>query len=365
MTFMDYNKIFKNAFNAQINGDYKKSELLYNKLLKNDPHKNIKANIYYNLGLLMMNMGNYKKAVSYFDDSNRLIQNKQNDWNKSLSLLNLGKWYEGMSLYNNRYANDNSVNITSVRFPKLPIEFIEDANKALDKNLLVLNEQGFGDQLLFSIVLEKLSKIVKSATIQVSEDTFDLFSNIYNFDNIKFVIFESISLEDVNKHDMYIGLGTVFSSLYELNTSSFNENFYKTPNSKKIGVCWAANKKSPSASKRSIDPKILKQIDYELVSLQYGCGEEIGVENYTPKNLYESWKRMDGLDAVITVDSVMAHISGLKGIPTLLVINNNFMDWRWKYRDVNETNYSMFYPMVEIVDSKENLNDILNELLEN
>ena len=68
------------------------------------------------------------------------------------------------------------------------------------------------------------------------------------------------------------------------------------------------------------------------------------------------------VDVVVTVDTLVAHLAGLKGIPTLLVINKH-LDWRWKYREEEDKRYSMFYPMVEIVDVKDDLNKIIKELI--
>lgn len=359
----DPNVLFSKAYTAQVEGRHHKSEKLYKKLLKMSPEIDVKATILYNLGLLMMSMNRYADACEYFDQSNKLSYNDENTWNKCLSLLNLGKWENGMQIFSSRYGKTRN-NSTAVSFPDLPLTLIEHAHDAVGSNVLVLNEQGLGDEILFSTQLEKLSRIAREVTVQVSKETYSLFKKIYKFDNVKFEIFDTIDVEDLYEYDVYISFGNVFSSLYEYGTSVTSNSYYQNPFNDKVGVCWMTNRKSPNSDKRSIDPSNLLFLGFEKVSLQYGegCGDELGLEDFLPEDCLETWNKLDELDAVVTVDTLVAHLAGLKGIPTLLVINEH-LDWRWKYRDPNDERYSMFYPMVEIVSIKDNFNSILKEII--
>lgn len=352
--------IFDKAYTAHINEDYRKAEILYKKLL-NTPNDAIKAQVYYNLGLIYIGLKNYKKAISSFDSSNRIKYSGANDWNKSLALLYMGKWHEGVKLYNSRYSDDNSTNNTAVRVTKLPIEFIEDLKTARNKKIIVLNEQGLGDELLFSSQLEKLDNIVEKAIVQVSKETLELFNTIYNFKNIEFSSFESLSIEEVQKWDSYTVLGNVFFSLYKYG-DSISKDFNPNLETNKIGICWETNRKSPNFLKRSVDSSYFKNLNFDFKSLQYQKGEELDLENYCPNSILDTWYAMDDLALVITVDTLVTHIAGLKGIPTILLINKH-LDWRWIYRDTNDSRYSMFYPNMEIVSINENIGDIIKEYL--
>lgn len=355
--------IFNEAFKAQLKEDYKKSYKLYLKLLDMQPEEHVRAIIYYNIGLIMMGNNQYKEAIKSFDKSNAIKKSGQNDWNKSLCFLNLGDWNSAMKFYKFRYAKDNRSNPTSVHLTELPLVFLDDLNLVKNKKILVLNEQGLGDQILFSSQIEKLSKIVESATIQTSIELFELFNHIYVYDNIRFEVFDNLKAEKVSQYDAYMILGDIFTSAYEFGNPC-SLDLYSPGNSKKIGICWESNKNSPIGKKRSIDPKILKnKIKFELVSLQFNAGSEIGLEDFKPKNFLDTWNKLDTLDVVVTVDTSVAHLAGLKGIPTLLVIKN-FFDWRWKFRDQEYPNYSMFYPMLEIVNISDNLNEKIKYLID-
>lgn len=357
----DPNKIFAKAFKAQNEHKHLKALKLYKKLLKMEPDLDAKKTINYNLGLVLMSIDKHKDAIKYFDASNRIEQSDETNWNKCLCLLNSNNWNEAKSLFSSRYGESRQ-NGTAVTFPNLPIPQTDNTYDLKNKKVLILNEQGLGDEVLFSTQLYKLDNMVKEAIVQVSESMIDLFNEIYSFTNIKFVTFESISVEEVNKYDIFIGLGDVFMSLY--NKESVSLDTYKNTFNNKVGVCWRTNRKSPNTEKRSINPNIFSNIKFELESLQYGkdYGKEIGLKDFLPENCLETWKKMDDLDVVVTVDTLVAHLAGLKGIPTLLIVNE-YLDWRWKYRDKEDNRYSMFYPNIEIINVNDNINDILNDIL--
>ena len=81
-----------------------------------------------------------------------------------------------------------------------------------DKKVLVLNEQGYGDEILFSRVIEPLSKICEKSTYQVYDVMIELFESIYKHDNINFFTDRQLSLEFVNSFDTWISVGDLFSS---------------------------------------------------------------------------------------------------------------------------------------------------------
>lgn len=359
------NKLFENAYNAYLNNDYSKSEKLYRKLLKMNPEWDATATIYYNLGLTLMSLNRFTEALKCFNKSYNMNQGVENIWNKCLCLLNLKRFDEAMKYFNGRYMSNNKDNITATSFPNLPIPQLDDLTLAKDKNILILNEQGLGDEMMFTTQLIHLDKIVKSAKVQVSEHLIDMFNQIYSFENIEFSSFQSISFDEIHDFDCFAGLGSVFSTFYNKTSLSLNE--FNASGNKKVGVCWATNRKSPNTHLRSIDSSILKDIKYDLVNLQFGenYGKELDLNDFTPSNFLETWNLLDTLDAIVTVDTSIAHLAGLKNIPTILLINKH-LDWRWKFRDEEYENYSMFYPMVEIVeiDKEDNITETINTILD-
>lgn len=354
----DVKKIATNAYNAQIRGDYRLSIRLYKNAIKYKMSDESKGLILYNIGNAYMSLKDYKSAIPYLKESAEFSGKEYYLWDVAISYLNLLDWNKGKEYYHYRYA-DNNNSPTCVIFPKLPIPKVRNLSEYKDKSVLVFDEQGLGDKIMFASKLEEFSKLVKNATVQVSYELIELFESEFRFDNIKYKVFQAISIDDVKNYDCYMGLGDIFMDLYQIGEPIYNREFKKSSN-KKIGITWSANKKSPNSDKRSIPIKKLNFINkFDAVSLQMGEGREIGLEDYNPKDILETWNLMNSLDLVITIDSMVAHLAGMKGIDTILIINKH-LDWRWKYVD---DNFSKFYPNIEIISINDNIEDIINDYL--
>jgi hypothetical protein len=327
-------QLIKLAYENQINKKLNDSIEQYTEILSYNLQENIRKVIYYNLGLCYMDIEDYSSAIQYFNISNNIKFDFNNLWHISLCQLYSNDWNNGRNLYYNRYKTTND---TSVMFPNFPIEQLYSKIDIKNKNILIMNEQGFGDEIMFSTQFEKLSKIVKSATIKVSKELLPLFEHLYKFSNIKFSTFDSISYEEISKFDGYVAMGDLFMFLYNIG-DSLSLNLYKKNKSNKIGICWKANISSPNSDLRTIDKEYFSDIKNK-VSLQYG-------ENFNPGDFLETFNIILKLKEVQTIDTSIAHLCGLIGIPTTLIINKHH-DWRWRYY-TNE-NYSLFYPNIKII----------------
>lgn len=331
------NYISELAYDYYLNSDYVNSLKLWKSLLKYNPDEKTKSSIYINIGLSYYSLEEYEKAIEYFKYSNSIVHNGSNDWHLSLCYLNLKNWELGKKYYNGRYRHQSS---TSVYFPNFPIPQFSKKEEFKDKNILVMNEQGLGDEIMFSSQLIKLSKIVKSATIKVSESLIDLFKEIYsNLDNIKFSSFDNISYEDIILYDGYLAFGDMFFELYEFGDNISLNLYDNNELNGGIGVCWNTNIKSPNAKLRSVDRRVITDKLDNWTSLQYG---EYG---FNPNNFLDTYNKIMKLKKVITVDTSIAHLAGLIGIDTDLIINNHY-DWRWKF---NTNGISDLYNNINLV----------------
>lgn len=74
----------------------------------------------------------------------------------------------------------------------------------------------------------------------------------------------------------------------------------------------------------------------DLYSLQQDGGVELAVHSITARNLETDFAdlaiRIAHLDAVLTVDGVLAHLAGALGVPVLLLLPHA-ADWRWGLGD--------------------------------
>lgn len=287
--------------------------------------------IYYNIGLCYHSLGEYDKAMEFYKKYEKL-SGIENIYEKCLVYLLKGDYKKGLEIYQTRNGN----------FPNLPLKWIEKIDDLKDTNLLVLNEQGFGDEFLFSKSFSDLSKLCKSCKVQVYPETIDLFKELYP--NIDFFTDRSFSIKFVSQFDSYTSTGDLFS-LY--NRDSIKKYKYRETDmdSGRVGIFYAANPKSKNSKKRSINPNLFKPLlkNYKLVNLQKGHHLKF-CENPILNNFLDTKKVIENLDFVVTIDSSVANLCGILGKECYLV-KKDYLDWRY----VNN-----FYKSIEVI----NINDI-------
>ena len=98
------------------------------------------------------------------------------------------------------------------------------------------------------------------------------------------------------------------------------------------GLCWAAGGWDPA---RSLDPALLRPLaGHRPISLQRGPAvREAGVLGATDPlhgsmDVAATAELLMALDAVVTVDTMVAHLAGALGRPTTVLLKHT-PDWRW------------------------------------
>lgn len=293
------------------------------------PYRSI---ILYNIGLVYYGLKNYVTALDMFMSANTIKVTSENYWHMCLCYLYLGEWEKGMNLYHYRYKARTA---TKTHFPDLPVKQFTSLADLEGLNILILKEQGLGDECMFSPMLRKLDMFVNKAYVQVRPENLVLFKKLYGYRSINFMCFESISFQDmVNmKLNGWIAFGDLFSNSYR--KEDLCQNWYSPrPSNLETGICWGSNPEGPKTQQKTIDKKELQKVN-NWTSLQYG---QLG---FHPKNTWETFKKFDSLRAVVTVDTALAHLAGLHGIPTTLLVDE-YCDWRWTYKNPYSGN-SMLY----------------------
>lgn len=341
---MDIKKLDKRALKFYKANKFRMAISNWGKILKYDTNSEAKRLTYYNIGLSYYKIAEYSKSLEYLNKSNSIKKTPETDWNLSLCYLQMGDWERGMSLYFNRYKTKSN---TSVHFPNYPIPQFTTVDQCKDKNILVKNEQGFGDEIMFSLKIREFSKYVNRATIKVSSELIELFKHIYgDIENIEFKSFDTISYQDVINYDGFIALGDIFSDLYKIG-DNLSLNLHNG-SGENVGICWSSNVKSPIFENKSLNLEdIIDPQSNDWTSLQYG---EFG---FKPKNFLETYKKIMSLNKVITIDTSVAHLAGLIGIETVLIINK-YLDWRWKYSYIDgDSVKSKLYHNVKVINIKD------------
>jgi hypothetical protein len=321
---MNLLKLNKTANELYSKSDFHSALKVYKRMLDLSKLSDLKI-VYYNIGLCHYSMMNYRAAEKSFEKSFDLGY-LYCGHELSMTKLHLGKLEEGLSLYKWRYYAER------FSFPKLPIKKAENLSDLRDKGVFVLNEQGFGDELLFSRSIRMLSNISKFTKYQVYEEMLDIFEKNFKFSNIEFFCDRNFNFDFIKDYDCWIPSGDLFS----IYTMEFGFDYLKIdisdntkPNT--IGLCWLSNNLSPNSHLRSINPDDLKFLksDNSVISLQKDK-ELDWIINSKIVNFNDTIDLISSVESVYSVDTSILHLSLLTGKDTKLLYKN-YIDWRWKY----------------------------------
>ncbi len=292
-------------------GKEKEAEIFYNKAIKIDP-KDYK--LQYAYCTLQIKLNNFPKCWEYFD-SRLLIEKNKNKLN------NFG-------LVKDRLFNNLKI--------------------ASKDKILILREQGIGEEILFSSVYKDIINKFKNIKIEADKRLLSIFnrsfqkeifvedgyysrnSKIYDFDNVIYagsmVKFFRTNINDFNNSNY------LFARKDETDKYSEQLNNYKKK--VKIGISWKSvvNIYGSLKSVRIKDFEPLFTNDRLIINLQYGnIEEDVDYLLSQNKNL-KIFKDLDlfndiescmgllkSLDLFITVSNSTAHFAGALGIPTILI----------------------------------------------
>lgn len=127
----------------------------------------------------------------------------------------------------------------------------------------------------------------------------------------------------------------------------------------RIGLCWAGSSTYQFDRRRSLNPQLLEPLgrldNVVFQSLQKhteGQQPPFPIEKLPQGDVLETARVMAGLDVVITVDTMIAHLGGLLGVPVLL-LDRFGGDWRWAAGSTmtqpDGEVRSLWYPSVRVI----------------
>ncbi|MDC0060675.1 tetratricopeptide repeat protein [Pelagibacteraceae bacterium] len=316
------------------------------------------------------------------------IDQKNDEFKKILALILLKKYdfknawlsFDGrLSLSD--FANKNST--LKLVQNKIPNKNISNKNS----KILVLREQGIGDEILYGTMYYNLLNEFSDLVIECDERLIPLFKNSFDYHKDKFVKLGTHSLDTnkINDFDYIIYAGSL-GKYFRNDLKSFPQNPYirSIKNYKdfeldnilsetqglKIGISWKSLKNRYSSEKSlSIEDfeNIFKIKDSTIFNLQYGDVKE-DLKNFTKKQNYKiiTLETLDlfnnfsglanllkNLDLFVTVSNSTAHLAGALGVKTILIKPANHASFHyWNYEDGK----TPWYQSINII-SKENLKD--------
>lgn len=323
-------------------GNDEKSAELFLKALELNPSYATAYLAHYNLGVYFKENGEIEKSLEHYNKSIELNPEfAETRWNRSLILLLLGKFEEGWADYSYRFKKADPTDSRNFGKPRW------DGSSLEGKKILIVSEQGFGDNIQFvrylPLVKERGGKII----LECRKELLELFKNVEGVDEI----FEKGNLpEDFDCYIHIMDLPRIFRTNLENIPNKIpylkanpekiekfrNEISELNSNKFKVGIVWAGNPKQENDKNRSAKfenfEKLKEAENIVLFSLQKGRNEKLPEEVIDLSNKLNDFSDtaaiIENLDLIVSVDTSVAHLAGAMGkqVWTLLTY---IPDWRW------------------------------------
>jgi hypothetical protein len=221
----------------------------------------------------------------------------------------------------------------------------------LGKTLLIKAEGGLGDQIFFVRYAPMLNTLGAGYVLwEVDEPLTEYFS----WEGCSVVI----RGKEIPEHDYMIHAGSL---PYIFGTKAgtipvFDPSPYFIDNPKRIGIACSGNPLHPDDHHRSIplaafEPLFTLDKNFYLMQKEIPHRDNRAfIMSGMEKPEFDDVEGMadctgaKGIDLIITVDTMTAHLAGAEGIPTILLLPYA-CDWRWKL----EGDRTPWYPSFKII----------------
>jgi len=353
---------------AWLTGQGRRAEALvfYQQTVQHAPH-----NFYshHNVGMLMRWEKRFEESETAFKRMMAINPSfSEGRMNYGALLLALGRYQEGWALFESRYAvaeGETPRMSHNAPFPRWTGESLEG------KSMLVLREQGYGDEIMFARFVPLLkARGASRVSILCQSAVKTLLQSIPSVDDV-------ICLEDMNDvwplydywcygqslpHALDITLANLPAPIPYIAANvtaraAWRARIQKELPAKalKVGLTWRGNPTHGNDHNRSLASlAVLRPLwdvpNVSFVSLQTG---EAAAEALVPPHdqPLAAWGSTfvdfaDGaalvseLDLVISVDTAIVHVAGALGVPCWVMIPRIETDWRW----LNDRHDSPWYP---------------------
>ena len=351
--------------------------------------KNNETEIFSNICIAYSRVKDFNNASKYYE-----MVKKTNITNPSLNLsmsylyLYKNDFSKAWALFDSRIQNRK---FFTKNFDKKTINNILNNKKEFDRNdkVLILREQGVGEEILFSSIYPDLIRFTNNVTIESDPRLIKIFERSFN-KNI-FVKSGKYSTDNsqLKKFDVIIFAGSLCEKFrknindfprknYLISDLNKDHAFSKLPifnkNKLKIGISWKS-KVSVYGNLKSLnltDFKKLFKKDRQFFNLQYGnVNKEI--KNFNKeKPLINCFDKVDlfndfescisllkNLDVFVTISNSTAHIAGALGIKTILICpkkSSTYFYWS------NEKQFNPWYNNIIILRITKSIKDTINKV---
>lgn len=292
-------------------------------------------------GAMFVESGEAEKAIAICDKALKINPKLAlAHWNKSLLLLEQGKWSEAWDEYEWGFAARMRVDRALGDIP------VWDGSPG--QTVWVYGEQGIGDEIMFASMLPEMLK-TNNVILECHQRLVTLFEKSFGITCYGTREDKEISWLKDHKIDARISIGSL-GKFYRRTAESFHGTPYLTAESAprgrkmRVGISWTGGMKAGRVQKRTVPlswwHSILRN-DCEFVSLQYTDAdaeiEAVERSGFTIKqsdaakahDYYETAKLVKSCDLVISCCTSVIHLAGALGVPCWVLTPKN-PAWRYQ-----------------------------------
>ena len=325
------------------------------------------------IGVYHFEHANFKLAREYYEKSLEL--DKDNFWgNFNLSLFKMlhGEYLEGLEGFEKRNKDQYLKNYGGSQYIEMKRDDVkEDSNE----KIVVLREQGFGDDLMFCRYLTPFKKLGYDVTFACQPELIEFFNLIPELDNIK--IKSQIPQQHFDKRTFLMSLPWLMSKKistkigkplkidnkrFKSASKNISNNIKKIVDTEqlKIGVAWSGRPSHMRDYCRNLDLSLLSEI-FKIKNIEFFTLQKIhknedknflrkfkNVHNVSDSlsNFMDTAYFVDKMDAIFTVDTSLVHLSGTMNKKTFLFLPL-VPDYRWGLNEKQD-----WYPSVQLLRQK-------------
>lgn len=270
------------------------------------------------------------------------FQQAKRKYEEAPTRLKQGDWYNGISSLEYRNINDVLHPFQGVKnqFTRTPVWSPGQSIK--DKPVIVMSEQGAGDVIWFSRYIPLLKEANNGRPIYLyyPPSMKALLKRLPEVDG--FVEYSSSPIVPYKIKSLSLLYLLMEHGVLPKEIPSYGaEGIFRNPNitpektdKPKIGLFWKTDNDSWNRPIKIIPDAVIEKFvkqhekDYTFYSLQL---EKTFLPQYlTSPQWHETADKIQALDAVITVDSGVAHMAGSVGVPVYnLLGSGDLVCWRW------------------------------------
>jgi Flp pilus assembly protein TadD len=280
-------------------------------------------------------------------------------YERALLALETGDFAAGWRDYEARWRSDRFAGTWGFVAPEM-IPALKTGPSALDlagKRVLLMGEQGIGDQVMFASQIPDLASVAASVVCVCEPRLLRLFAA--SFPAVTFLDPKTARI-DGDAVDVLVAMGSL-GSAFRQTWADFPGAAYLKPRAEvrarwaerlgaakarlRVGLSWRGGTPQTGRQNRSIPLADLGQIlalgDCEFVSLQYGdvaaeiaavnAGRSEPIRAFPPED-FSDFEEMAGLianlDVVVSVQNAAVHLSGAIGTRCLTLVPHN-PEWRY------------------------------------